>query len=86
MLLWVFCCILIPLFILEAQHRANLVITDAKVKHIPPTTTVPCDTNCVQKDGVTHKYLQSGTSFKDVYYLGKRYVDVVEMRYICTQC
>lgn len=67
----VFCCILILLFILEAQHRANLVITDAKVKHIPPTTTVPCDTNCVQKDGMTHKYLQSDTSFKDIYYAGK---------------
>lgn len=80
------CCIQIPIFILEAQHRENLVITDAKVKHIPPTTTVPCNRNCIQKDGMTHKYLQSDTWFKDVYYSGKIYVDLVEMWYICTQC
>ena len=82
----VFCSILILLFISEAQHRANLVITDAKVKHIPPTKTVPWDKNCVQKDGMTHKYLQSDTSFKGIYYLGKIYVDVVGLQYICTQC
>lgn len=82
----VFCCMLVLLFTLEAQHRANLVITDVKVKHTPPTTAVLRDTNCVQKDGVTHKYLHSDKSFKDVYYWGKIHVDVVEMRYICTQC
>lgn len=28
-----FCCVIVLLFILEAHQRANLVITDAKVKH-----------------------------------------------------
>lgn len=76
------CCILILLFILEAQHTAYLAITDAKVKHIPPTTTAPCDTNCVQKDSMTHKYLHSDTSFKGIYYSYKIYVDIVEMHII----
>lgn len=34
-----FCCILILALILEPQCRMNFVITGAKVKCIPPTTT-----------------------------------------------